>query len=365
MRRLGASVLVGVVVLLATARPAMADDIRDKEWHLSALGMSQAQKVSQGDGVVVAVVDTGVDDKHAELTGAVLPGKGFGEGNNTDGRVDQVGHGTAMAGLIAGRGLSNGGGVLGIAPKARILPVQVARTESTLPSPWIGPGIDWAVDHGAKVINLSMELGDDGEVRAAVERALRSDVIVVAGVGNTPARTTVGFPASIPGVVAVGGVDRNGDHAAISATGPEMQVAAPSVDVISTAPGSDYRIGTGTSDATAIVSGVVALVRAKYPNLSGPEVVRRITATATDKGQPGRDDEYGFGVVNPVAALTADIAPATQSSSASTVAASSSSVADGGGSGGSPVRVAAVAAGGAALVLLVGLMLWRMARVRR
>ncbi|MGI5244440.1 S8 family serine peptidase [Dactylosporangium sp. CA-139066] len=365
VRRLCAGVLAAVVVLLLTARPAAADKVRDQEWHLAALGIRQAQGISQGDGVVVAVLDTGVDAQHAELSGAVLPGRGFGEGNTTDGRTDSVGHGTAMAGLIAGRGLPNGGGVLGVAPKAMILPGQVLRGESKSAGTGISDGIDWAVEHGAKVINLSLDVGEDPQIRQAVERALQADVVVVAGVGNTTDRSGVAFPASVPGVVAVGGTDRNGDHASVSVTGPEMVIAAPAVDVVSTRPQGKYGVGYGTSDATAIVAGVVALVRAKYPNLSGPEVVHRVTATATDKGKPGRDDEYGFGIVNPVAALTADVPPATESSAAPAVTAAPSGAAGGGGSSGTPVKVGAIAAGGAALVLVVGLVLWRTARGRR
>jgi subtilisin family serine protease len=129
-------------------------------------------------------------------------------------------------------------------------------------------------------------------------------------------------------------------------------------------PHGKYSLSSGTSDATAIVSGVVALVRAKYPNLSGAEIVHRITATATDKGKPGRDDEYGFGVVNPVAALTADVAPAP-SSAVPSVAGSSAAQSGGGASGGSASTVVAVAAGGVGLVLVVGLVLWRVTRTRR
>ncbi|WP_432836610.1 S8 family serine peptidase [Dactylosporangium sp. CA-092794] len=110
-------------------------------------------------------------------------------------------------------------------------------------------------------------------------------------------------------MLAVGGSDRAGNHAAISATGPEMVVAAPAVDIVSTRPSGNYGVASGTSDATAIVAGVVALVRARYPGLAAAEVVRRIAVTATDRGRPGRDDEFGFGIVNPVAALTADVGP--------------------------------------------------------
>jgi subtilisin family serine protease len=108
-------------------------------------------------------------------------------------------------------------------------------------------------------------------------------------------------------VVAVGGVDRNGKHAAVSVTGPKMVISGPAVDMASTGAHHSYNQGTGTSPSTAITAGVVALIRAKYPQLSATEVIHRLTATATDKGPPGRDDQYGYGIVNPDAALTATI----------------------------------------------------------
>lgn len=119
----------------------------------------------------------------------------------------------------------------------------------------------------------------------------------------------MGYPASEPGVIAVGGVDRRGNHAAVSVTGPEIDVVAPAVDIYSTGINGGYRVGTGTSDATAIVAGAAALIRSKYPDLPAQEVAHRLTATAIDKGLPGRDDEYGYGVIDLVAALTADVPP--------------------------------------------------------
>ncbi|MEV8512424.1 S8 family serine peptidase [Dactylosporangium sp. NPDC051484] len=359
---MSATALAIVLAVMAAACPAAADNIRDLQWHLAALSIPEAQKISQGEGVMVGLPDTGVDVKHAELTEAVLPGKGFGEGNDTDGMVDFLGHGTAMAGLIAGRGLPNGGGVLGVAPKAMILPLQTLRNDDGHGvAALLAEGINWAVDHGAKVICVAAVTGEDSQVQAAVDHALRSDVVVVAGVGNTPDATTVGFPAKLPGVLAVGGTDRNGDHASISATGPEMLVAAPAVDVVSTRPFGKYALGTGTSDATAIVAGVVALVRARFPGLSGVEVVHRITATATDKGKPGRDDEYGFGIVNPVAALTADVpsAAASPSTGGSPPLAGTQPVGDGG-----AVRVALLVGGVVVLVggLVIAVWRWRLPR---
>nr|BFE62487.1 type VII secretion-associated serine protease mycosin [Dactylosporangium thailandense] len=350
-----------VLALLATGGPAAADNVRAREWHVSALGLTEAHKSSQGDGVVVAVMDTGVDTKHAELAGAVLPGKGFGEGNVSDGRSDSVGHGTAVAGLIAGRGLPGGGGVLGVAPRALILPLQTLRGDDGLGVPgFLAEGIDWAVDNGAKVICVAGGTTQDEQVQEAVDRALRADVVVVAAVGNLPRQTTVAFPASLPGVLAVGGTDRDGEHAPVSVTGPQTQVAAPATDIISTGLDGNYTVSTGTSDATAIVAGVVALVRARYPGLSGAEVVRRITATAVDKGAPGRDDEFGFGIVDPVAALTADVRPLPGSPAASP----GSAVRGGQEPGGSGVTWA-LAGGGAVLLVGVMVVVRRRRRARR
>ncbi|MFI5908681.1 S8 family serine peptidase [Dactylosporangium sp. NPDC051541] len=299
--------LAAVTLVLATT-PAHADSIRDREWHLDALRIPQAQRLSQGEGVVVALADTGVEDKRGELTGAVSPGKGFGEGNDGDGRTDRIGHGTAMAALIAGRGLPGDGGVLGVAPRATILPLKVITREDGFGLPSLmAAGLEWAVDQGAKVICIAAQTGEDEQLQQAIERALRSDVVVVAAAGNRSVSSSVAYPARLPGVLAVGGTDSSGGHADVSASGPEVVVAAPAVKLMSVGLNGQYRLGTGTSDATAIVAGVVALVRARYPALTAAEVVHRIAATATDKGTPGRDDEYGFGIVDPVAALTADL----------------------------------------------------------
>jgi subtilisin family serine protease len=115
-------------------------------------------------------------------------------------------------------------------------------------------------------------------------------------------------------------VDQNGAHASVSVAGPQVVLAAPAVDIVSTGLQHSYRKANGTSDATAIIAGAAALVRAKFPDLSAAEVVHRLTATADDKGPPGRDDEYGYGVLNIVKALTADVPPLAPGSP-STVAA--------------------------------------------
>jgi type VII secretion-associated serine protease mycosin len=295
-----------VIAALPSAPAAWADGPRDAQWHLRFLRVPTALSYSRGGGVVVGLVDSGVAARHPDLAGNVLPGTDL-DGGGGDGRVDDEGHGTGMAGLIAAHGRGERG-ALGIAPEARILPVRTARFALHV----LGreaQGVDWAVRHGARVICLAFTANDTAELRRAVAGALAADVVVVAAAGNRPELLEVGYPAAYPGVVAVAGVDRTGEHAPVSVTGAQVVLSAPATGILSTAPDGGYRSGTGTSDAAAIVAGVAALVRARFPQLSAPEVVHRLTATAVDKGVPGRDAEYGYGIVDPVAALAAAVAP--------------------------------------------------------
>ncbi|GAA4146726.1 hypothetical protein GCM10022251_08620 [Phytohabitans flavus] len=214
-----------------------------------------------------------------------------------------------MAGLIAAHGTTSGMGALGIAPEAAILPIRSEGPAGQADSDLLAAGIEWAIERGAAVINASSTGGPSPPLRHAIDAANAADVVVVAAAGNRPTDLGVGFPAAYDGVLAVGAVDRQGNHAEVSVTGEQLDIVAPGVDIYSTSYKGLYRKGTGTSDAAAIVAGAVALVRSKYPDLSAEEVVHRLTATATDKGPPGRDEQYGYGVLNLVAALTADVPP--------------------------------------------------------
>ncbi|MET8906767.1 S8 family serine peptidase [Micromonospora sp. NPDC004551] len=285
-----------------------SERVRHDQWHLNYLQVSEAHTITRGAGVVVAVPDTGVDS-HPDLTGNLLTGTNVMPGKDGDGRRDTNSHGTAMAGLIAAHGTTGDVGALGIAPEAKILPIISSAADNRGEADDLAAAVEYATSHHAEVISISSSGTASVRLIRAIKVALAADIVVVAGVGNRPEAISVGYPASEDGVVAVAGIDRTGEHAAISVTGPEVDVAAPAVDIYSTSYGGKYSKGTGTSGATAIVAGAAALIRSKYPNLPAQEVAHRLTATAIDKGPPGRDDEYGYGVIDLVAALTADVPP--------------------------------------------------------
>ncbi|WP_433356239.1 S8 family serine peptidase [Micromonospora saelicesensis] len=309
---------VGIIALssspIAARAPSLPPDdganrIRADQWHLATLNSVEANKISQGEGVTVAVPDTGVYP-HPDLRGNLLRGIDLTDAEGSkDGQVDRNSHGTGMAGLIAAHGQEGSRGAQGIAPKAKVLPIISSTADNQSSPDNLGRAIEYAVSSGAGVISISSSGGSSPTLRRAIRGAVLANVVVVAAAGNRPADAEVGYPASADGVLAVGGVDQSGTHAAVSVTGPEIDVVAPAVDIYSTSIDGKYRKGTGTSDATAIVAGAAALIRSKYPYLPAREVAHRLTATAVDKGPPGRDDEYGYGVIDLVAALTADVPP--------------------------------------------------------
>lgn len=332
--------------LFVAAPPARGDQVRADQWHLSFLRVAEAHRLSQGESIVVAVVDSGVNASHPDLMGNVLPGTDLiPGGSGGTGQRDTDGHGTGMAAIIAGHGHGVGDGVLGIAPMAKILPIRVTLGGTSWLGRTLAPdqhdplalAISWAVERGASVVNISLGGVPTREVQDVVVRAGQANVVVVASVGNRPEAVVASPLAELPGVVAVAGVDKSGQHWTGSLTSRATALAAPAVDIVSANWDGRYRLGTGTSDATAIVSGAVALVRARYPKLSAAEVVHRLTATAIDKGPPGRDPEYGYGIVNLVDALTANVPPLspsqlpTQSVSASPGVRPTSKALDGGG----------------------------------
>ena len=296
---------------LAAALPLLlaAQSIEEQEWHLDALDVYTAQAQARGDGVIVAVIDSGVDAKHPDLAGQVLPGAGFGRSRGTDGTTDTDGHGTGMAGIIAATGRN--GGALGIAPGAKILPIASADEKEQFGLDVVADSIRWAADHGAKVVNMSLGFSSSmtPTLVKAVNYAIEKDVVLVAATGNEGKE--VSAPANINGVIAVAGTNRAGKPWASSNVGADTVLAAPAEGIVTIAPESVYASGyaemDGTSAASAIVTGVAALVRAKHPQMPAKDVVNALVKTATDLAEPGRDAATGFGMVNPMGALTAQL----------------------------------------------------------
>ncbi|GIF58089.1 hypothetical protein Air01nite_41840 [Asanoa iriomotensis] len=295
--------------------PIAADSVRDEQWQLAELRARTAWRYSTGAGVVVAVIDSGVDASHEDLAGQVLPGKDLVKPEGGDGHTDPVGHGTTVAGLIAGRADDNNG-VMGLAPNAKILPVRVLDADNRYDDAMIvARAVRWAVDSGAKVVNLSLGgSGTSPALAAALDYAFARDVVVVACTGNVlpQSTTSVWYPAREPGVIAVAGLEKETDVLWNgSITGSATVLTAPATDLVGAKTGGFWRV-RGTSFAAPLVSAAAALVRSRWPGMPAGEVVNRLIRTADDLGAPGRDDTYGFGRVDPVAALTAPMPQVTR-----------------------------------------------------
>jgi len=301
------------------AAPAHADTVRDLEYWLSEYGFSTAWNTTKGKGVTVAVIDTGVAGTVVELKGAITGGTDVSGLGSPDGRTpvgEKPEHGTMVASLLAGRGSTPGNGVIGVAPEASILTASVAFGEDTGAAAsndeQIAEAVTWAVDHGADVINMSLTRNTRDWPEswdAAFMHAFEQDVVIVAAAGNRGSGTTeVGAPATIPGVLTVAGVDREGNASFdASSQGITIAVAAPSEDLVGVRPDGSYVQWNGTSAAAPIVSGLVALVRAEYPELDAANVINRVISTADPKGHPVGGPLYGYGIIDPVAALTKDV----------------------------------------------------------
>ncbi|RMI36046.1 type VII secretion-associated serine protease mycosin [Streptomyces triticirhizae] len=309
-------------VLWSTTTPAGADSIREQQrWALDAVNAPAAWEFTRGEGVTVAVLDTGVDDDHPDLVDNVDSGWDFVQMGAEPGDRYWAAHGTAMAGIIAGHGhgRQRGDGVIGVAPEARVLPVRVlledddperdrARDER---AGALAEGIRWAADQGADVINLS--LGDDSasahpdpEEDAAVRYALGKGAVVVASAGNGGEKgDPVSYPAGYPGVIAVTAVDRGGSPAEFSTRRWYSTISAPGKDVIVADPDGRYYTGWGTSAAAAFVSGSVALLLSAHPDLEPAQVRRLLTETAQHPPEGGRNDAVGSGIVDAAAAIEA------------------------------------------------------------
>ena len=302
------------------------DPLFGAQWHLRAIGIPDAWGITAGAGAVVAVLDTGVayeDEgpyrRAPDLGGTrFVPGWDFvdDDGHPNDEPVaGRPGHGTHMAGTIA-QTTGNRLGGAGVAPAAAIMPIRVVPASGEGDGAVVARGLRFAADHGAHVANVSLAgRSDYPEVKEAVRYALEKGVTIVAPLGEDGSRSAA-FPAAYPGVVAVGAVRMDRSRAAYSNFGPRLDLVAPGGDLSADRDGDGLQDGIvqqtildqrdtfcfcfveGTSAAAAHVSGVAALVVASGRATRPADVRSALLESADDLGAPGRDDEFGAGLVN-------------------------------------------------------------------
>ena len=310
-----AAVALAVVAsILGGALPAQADYIRDGEYWLDQYGITEAWETTRGAGVTIAIIDTGIDSTHPDLRGAVSGGADFSGIGSSNGQTpvgtSDPNHGTMVASLAAGRGSAVDTGVIGVAPAAKLLSLSIGFGEGTTDSDdQVAEAVVWAVDHGADIINMSLTrntLSWPESWDKAFLYAMDNDVVVIAAAGNRGSGTsTVGAPATMPGVLTVAGVDVNGKASLdASAQGITIGVSAPSEELLGSVPGGGTVGWSGTSGATPIVAGVVALVMAAHPELDAVNVINRVIATATPAGTQVPNAIYGYGLLDAAAAVS-------------------------------------------------------------
>jgi subtilisin family serine protease len=286
--------------------PSNAPEYWFDQWHVPQLWADGAR----GQGITIAEIDTGVNGALPELRGRILPGKDFGQTGNgeVDRDLKRFGHGTAMASIMVAR--PGAADITGLAPDAKVLPVAVPLIGTTDASPddHLAAAIRWSVNHGAKIISMSLGgartrtangTACPADEQAAIYYALRRGAVLLAASGNRGGSdNAVEEPGVCLGVISVGAVGRTGQVAAFSSRHPYLTLVAPGVRVpsLSRVAGKAYW-GDGTSQATAIASAAIALVWSKYPGLTGREVVTRVLSTLNRHGS-GHTDAYGYGALD-------------------------------------------------------------------
>lgn len=326
-----AALLTALSAALLAAVPAQADPYRDTEqWVISQLNLTAAWQLSKGQGVTVAVIDSGVNPNVSDLTGSVITGPDYTGVDTPPSDPNWGVHGTWMASLVAGHGHGpgNSSGIVGSAPQATVLSIRVI-TDTTDPNygkyeneanavgqSELAKAITYAVAHKAGVISMSLGYSlQSRPVRAALQDAYDHNVVVVASAGNSgdaagaegTGNAPYSFPADYPGVLAVAAVNQNGQVASFSSENLSVQAAAPGDNVPAEGRDGIYWYVTGTSPACALTAGVVALIKSAYPALTDAQVISAITSSTRPSTRPpgGWDEQIGFGEVDAGAALAA------------------------------------------------------------
>jgi subtilisin family serine protease len=281
-------------------------------------GLEQVQALDAWDVVtgsqqiIIAVIDSGINAAHPEFAGRLVPGYNFIDEEHPDDLTDESGHGTHVAGIIAAA-LDNGQGVAGVCPYCRLMPLKVLNENNIGSWSQLAQGIIYAVDNGARILNLSLGTVVASDTLAeAVEYAVGHGVIVVAAAGNYASDAPF-YPAALDGVIAVGATTQSGTRWAKSDFGDYIDLVAPGHLIYSTYFDLNnlyhgYTYMNGTSMAAPFVSGVAGLLLSIAPNLSAGDVLEAMILGADDLGPTGRDADFGYGRVNAMGALTAPVA---------------------------------------------------------
>ncbi|HEY6275261.1 MAG TPA: S8 family serine peptidase [Streptosporangiaceae bacterium] len=323
-----AACAVAMAAALAAAAPARADVVRDQQlWVLNMVHAPQAWNVTRGQGVTVAVIDSGVVPSVSDLAGSVISGPDLSGVSTPRSNPSWGVHGTWMASLIAGHGHAGGSsGIIGVAPASKVLSIRVVtdrgdphfhkyqHESNTEVQQALANAITDATTRGAQVISMSLGYGTASRlVRVALQNALDHGVVVVASSGNSGdtsvarhnGQAPYSFPADYPGVLGVGAVGPAGLAAGFSSDNLSVEIAAPGVKVPAQGRDGQYWLVSGTSPACAITSGVAALIKSRYPQLAPALVDQAITSTAQNAPKGGYDDRVGFGTADAAAALAA------------------------------------------------------------
>ena len=297
-----------------------ADPVRAQEYWLDGARIRDAWHVTRGAGVTIAVIDTGIGKPPVTFKGAVVDGTDVSGNGSPDGRTPvgpvDSNHGSWVASLAAGRGNPDGTGMIGVAPEAKLLSVSLGfGASASVPfTEQVAEAIRWSVDHGADIINLSFTtntLDWDRSWDEAFLYAFEHDVVVIVAAGNRGSGTTiVGAPATIPGVLTVGGVDQTGTASREASTqGITIGISAPSESLLGMSADGTLVPWNGTSGAAPIVAGAAALVRSAHPDLDAANVINRLIRTAIPvpdmRSTP--DVLYGYGLLDAHAAVTASV----------------------------------------------------------
>lgn len=293
-----------VLILGVPAAAAQPDVVRGLQWQNAKLGLDEVHRDSTGQGIVVAVVDSGVEAQHPDLTGQILQGPDLRAGTDLDGR------GTGLAGLIAGHGHrpsaavspSPGGddggdaGILGVAPGAKILPIAFApNVGAPGTADDLATGIELALNRDAKIICIARGVPASERLQFAIDVAFEKGVLIIAADSST-------WPASYPGVLTAIAADRNGEVRLAPATGRTTGLVVPGIELMTTDRLGGYRFADSSASA-AVLAGAAAVAWSASPQAKAAEIMNLLRSTATDRGASGPDTVYGAGELNLVQAL--------------------------------------------------------------